>query len=1184
MIAVDIITLLPSVEVASMSSQSKSEQPASGDDDSTYKLSKASPIAPEGIQPPPAVYGATTRRSIRPRPSRVVSSIGFNLLVFVTSVCVMMLELTASRLIATHVGSSLYTWTSVIGVVLAGITIGNWLGGWLADRFDRRRALGWMYLLGSVSCAGVLWLDQLVGTMPRPDSLSWPQWIVTLVGAIFFLPALAMGTVSPLVASMALENSVKTGSTVGNVYAWGALGSIAGTFLTGFYLIDVWGTRSIIGMTAGVLGLLAVLVASHRLIFRTAVVVGWLQLLGWTILAATSTADAMASVGVSIGELAAATQSTRTAAIVRSHSFLFGHSLGEKLHEIGLLLSLRVDPVNQYRDESNYSDISVENTVIDGRSLKALRLDKLIHSYYDPSDPTYLHYEYERVYAGVTKAVAQNFPVEPLTLSLAGLNDLHLVAADLPAGVRFDESGQSLTIARPTNELLSRLQGLAPAADYWAAIDQLYRESNKDAFGGFSAVDLPTLPEGVTIPEDLSKRLRHDETLGVLVAYQRLSVNDRDSLIDASPSAAWYRRVVEARQGLGKATACFYGGGGFIFPRWFSVEFPASPRIDVAELDPAVYEVVKSQLGYSAEFSERIATSLNDARNFVDDRLRNNVELVGRNQPPVTYDFIYADAFNDFTIPFHLTTLEFLRKTHDLLSDRGVFQANIIDIYPRIEVPGELIGHGEAEFSGRLPTNFVTIDVRRDRPVPASKPFAPLQLMELVTNRYRLQVPRSITAGEEQKFLDVSWPDLPPAAAYDVTKGVAPEIDIAAEREDWAKAIQLLASMSRKKRPFAGTIPALLDVTDGNEGQWTSAKSPYQFVEAYRLSETEYVLGFRGKLSTSMAKDLNGLDPQNQPWIDGVTTALAKSQANRAGAFLGRYVATAARIFPNVYVFSTSRHAPGTGRDTFVMVCARRPYDLNSLQATGEWDGVPFASIETFPDAKEPQLGGQMSSILELAAGQILTDDFAPVDNLLAPVFSHTGVVQCRPIGGADIASFLERYGRRHLKYRGRHVGPVCVMSIVELSGVSPNYFNRLLYVAPDGGVVRRDRQRHFCRRVREIERGGVQGDETIRADGRTVFSIADNRPALGCQLHANLMAATGQGPNFQQRKIALAFQSLICQFAVLSLLVIVIRNRNQIAVSVFYDAIAQGSVSRIDRSFDQCQVGLLYLVQSKLL
>ena len=53
------------------------------------------------------------------------------LIVFLSSACIMVLELVAGRIIAPHVGVSLYTWTSVIGVVLAGISLvpaAWWLG------------------------------------------------------------------------------------------------------------------------------------------------------------------------------------------------------------------------------------------------------------------------------------------------------------------------------------------------------------------------------------------------------------------------------------------------------------------------------------------------------------------------------------------------------------------------------------------------------------------------------------------------------------------------------------------------------------------------------------------------------------------------------------------------------------------------------------------------------------------------------------------------------------------------------------------------------------------------------------------------------------------------------------------------------------------------------------------------
>ncbi len=90
-----------------MNSSSKPEdtQPAH-DSEETYRLSKESPIAPEGIQPPPPVNQPSPKKAAKPKPSAVWALMGFNALVFVTSVCVMTLELTASRLIGKHVGSS----------------------------------------------------------------------------------------------------------------------------------------------------------------------------------------------------------------------------------------------------------------------------------------------------------------------------------------------------------------------------------------------------------------------------------------------------------------------------------------------------------------------------------------------------------------------------------------------------------------------------------------------------------------------------------------------------------------------------------------------------------------------------------------------------------------------------------------------------------------------------------------------------------------------------------------------------------------------------------------------------------------------------------------------------------------------------------------------------------------------
>ena len=253
------------------------------------------------------------------------SLIGCSALVFITSVCIMVLELTASRLIAKAVGSSLYTWTSVIGVILAGISIGNFLGGWLADRYDHRRSLAWLFFISSFCCITIYPLSQLMSTRGRPDWISWQLWVVVIVSALFLHPSIALGMISPITASMALTKARHTGSTVGNVYAWGAMGSIVGTFLAGFYLISMFGTQHIIWMTAATLALLGVIMAAGQRMFRGAMLFGWLQLVFW------------------VGMLASVRQPE-----VSADDRVWFNDLLAQTHKLGLKLNLRSDEPDEY--------------------------------------------------------------------------------------------------------------------------------------------------------------------------------------------------------------------------------------------------------------------------------------------------------------------------------------------------------------------------------------------------------------------------------------------------------------------------------------------------------------------------------------------------------------------------------------------------------------------------------------------------------------------------------------------------------------------------------------------------------------------------------------------------------------------------------------------------------------------
>src|SRR5271168_2259744 len=103
-------------------------------------------------------------------------------LAFTSSLCIMILELVSSRLVARHVGSSLTVWTSVNGIILGGICLGNVLGGRLADRVEPRRAVGPLFALGAFLTLGSLWMNAFVGNLiPSPDQMNWELRTVLVV-------------------------------------------------------------------------------------------------------------------------------------------------------------------------------------------------------------------------------------------------------------------------------------------------------------------------------------------------------------------------------------------------------------------------------------------------------------------------------------------------------------------------------------------------------------------------------------------------------------------------------------------------------------------------------------------------------------------------------------------------------------------------------------------------------------------------------------------------------------------------------------------------------------------------------------------------------------------------------------------------------------------------------------------
>ncbi len=300
-----------------------------------------------------------------------------NIVVFIASFCTLVIELVAGRIMAPYVGVSLYTWTSIIGVVLAGISIGAYLGGRIADRYPRPSTLGWLLFLSGLGAFSISPLTNLVGGAYFQTSLMVRILLITTI--IFFAPSCLLGMISPVVVKLTLNNLEKTGNVVGKIYAFSTLGSILGTFATGFYLISWMGTRHIL-LTMGVILILSAFIFGGFFRRKKTLALSSLLLFLLLIILPITTLYVYARINPDEVTVSSPIQSLKL-----SYGYAFNPPIDEETY---------------FFKESDYYTIKLKRNIKSdhGNPLESLVLDHLVHSYTDLKDPFYLEYEYIRIY------------------------------------------------------------------------------------------------------------------------------------------------------------------------------------------------------------------------------------------------------------------------------------------------------------------------------------------------------------------------------------------------------------------------------------------------------------------------------------------------------------------------------------------------------------------------------------------------------------------------------------------------------------------------------------------------------------------------------------------------------------------------------------------------------------------
>ncbi|MBT3817586.1 MAG: fused MFS/spermidine synthase [Candidatus Magasanikbacteria bacterium] len=209
------------------------------------------------------------------------------LTVFICGAVIMIFELVGSRVLGPYFGTSIFVWTSLIGIILGSLSLGYYLGGKIADKKPDVKNLSLIIFFAAIFIG--------ITTAVKGVLLVFLQFNIldvrissVIASFLLFLPAsVLLGMIAPYAAKLTLDDLDNSGATIGNLYALSTAGSICGTFLAGFFLIPHFGTNKLLIIISIILVLVSLAlytkefkkIKSYALIF---LIFGWVMISGFS--------------------------------------------------------------------------------------------------------------------------------------------------------------------------------------------------------------------------------------------------------------------------------------------------------------------------------------------------------------------------------------------------------------------------------------------------------------------------------------------------------------------------------------------------------------------------------------------------------------------------------------------------------------------------------------------------------------------------------------------------------------------------------------------------------------------------------------------------------------------------------------------------------------------------------------
>ncbi|MBN2174602.1 MAG: fused MFS/spermidine synthase, partial [Bacteroidales bacterium] len=158
----------------------------------------------------------------------------------------MIYEIAGARAIGPYFGTSILIWTSMIGIIMGSLSLGYWMGGWISKHKSDIISLAWILLLASVfifftAISNKFVLDRVIKYIPGIRL----QTVLSVI-TLFSPGSILLGMVLPIGIKIKIGNLSTSGNVVGKLYALSSVGSIIGTFITGYLLLPMFGFGNVI--------------------------------------------------------------------------------------------------------------------------------------------------------------------------------------------------------------------------------------------------------------------------------------------------------------------------------------------------------------------------------------------------------------------------------------------------------------------------------------------------------------------------------------------------------------------------------------------------------------------------------------------------------------------------------------------------------------------------------------------------------------------------------------------------------------------------------------------------------------------------------------------------------------------------------------------------------------------------